>query len=102
MFTKVSLCSKKEYKPFGLFAATKAIASARIKSDKVDARILANLLRVNLIAESYVPSKPLREVRTLVRHRASIVKIGTMIKNKAHALIDKHGFKYEHLDLSSH
>ncbi|MEM3078444.1 MAG: IS110 family transposase, partial [Nitrososphaerales archaeon] len=78
---------------------TKAIASARIKSDKVDARTLANLLRANLIAESYVPSKPLREIRTLVRHRASIVKIRTMIKNRAHALIDKHGFKYECSDL---
>jgi transposase len=34
---------------------TKAIASARIKSDKVDARILAHLLRVDLISPSYVP-----------------------------------------------
>jgi len=36
---------------------TKAIASARIKSDKVDARILAHLLRGGLVAESYVPPK---------------------------------------------
>jgi transposase len=41
---------------------TKAIASAKIKSDKVDARILAHLLRSNLIAESYVPAKPLRDL----------------------------------------
>ena len=34
---------------------TKAIASARIKTDRIDARILAHLLRSNLIAESYVP-----------------------------------------------
>ncbi|MDR0460784.1 MAG: transposase [Nitrososphaerota archaeon] len=34
---------------------TKAIASARVKTDKVDARILAHLLRADLVAESYVP-----------------------------------------------
>ena len=37
---------------------TKAIAEARIKTDKLDARILAHLLRSNLIAESYIaPNK---------------------------------------------
>ena len=39
---------------------TKAIASARIKSDKVDARILAHLLISNLVAECYVPPRQLR------------------------------------------
>ena len=71
---------------------TKAIASAKIKSDKVDARILAHLLRSNLVAESYVPPKHLREIRTLIRHRVAIVKIRTMVKNEVHALIDQHGF----------
>jgi len=78
---------------------TKAIASARIKSDKVDARILAHLLRGDLVAESYVPPKHLREVRALVRHRASIVKIRTMVKNKVHALIDKYGYTCGYSDL---
>jgi len=78
---------------------TKAIASARIKSDKVDARILAHLLRSDLIAQSYVPPKELREIRALIRHRASIVKIRSMVKNKVHALIDKHGFRCEYSDL---
>jgi transposase len=78
---------------------TKAIASAKIKSDKVDARILAHLLRSNLVAESYVPPKHLREIRALVRHRVGIVKIRTMVKNEIHALIDKHGLEYEFSDL---
>ena len=38
---------------------TRAIASARIKTDRIDARILARLLRSNLIAESYVPPRQL-------------------------------------------
>jgi len=78
---------------------TRAIASARIKTDKVDARILAHLLRGDLVAESYVPSKRLREVRPLVRHRASIVRMRTMVKNKIRALIDRYEFKHEHSDL---
>jgi len=78
---------------------TKAIASAKIKSDKVDARILAHLLRSNLIAESYVPAKPLREIRALIRHRVAIVKIRTMVKNQIHAIIDKHGFACEYSDM---
>lgn len=34
---------------------TKAIASAKIKTDKIDARVLADLLRGGYIAECYVP-----------------------------------------------
>jgi transposase len=78
---------------------TRAIASARIKSDKVDARILAHLLRTDLIPECYVPPKEMREIRSLVRHRLSIVKLRTMVKNKAHALVDRNGLKHEFSDL---
>ncbi|MBS7622437.1 transposase [Candidatus Bathyarchaeota archaeon] len=78
---------------------TKAIISARIKSDKVDARILAHPLRSNLVAESYVPPKHLREIRALVRHRVGIIKIRTMVKNEIHAIVDKHGFRHELSDL---
>jgi transposase len=67
---------------------TKAIASARIKSDTIDARILAHLLKADLIPQSYVPAYEIREMRHLLRHRASIVKIRTMVKNKVHALLD--------------
>ena len=48
---------------------TKIIAQAKIKSDKLDARILSDLLRSGLISESYVPVKEFREKRSLVRHR---------------------------------
>lgn len=74
---------------------TKAIASAKIKSDEIDARILAHLLRTDLIPESYVPPKEIRELRALIRHRASIVKIRTMVKNKVHAIVDKNGLEHE-------
>ena len=35
---------------------TKAIAEARIKTDRIDAKTLAYLLRGDLVAESYVPT----------------------------------------------
>jgi transposase len=47
----------------------KAIAYARVKTDKVDARMLADLLRADMIPEAYVPGKDVREVRDLVRRR---------------------------------
>jgi len=77
---------------------TKAIASARVKTDKVDTRILAHLLRADLVAESYVPSKQVRELRALVHHRTSLTKIHTMVKNKIHALIDN-GYRCEYSDM---
>jgi transposase len=78
---------------------TKAIASARIKTDKLSARILAHLLRADLIAECHVPPRDVRAVRALLRQRESLVKIQTMAKNQTHALLDKHGFKSEWSDL---
>ena len=70
---------------------TKAIASARIKSDTIDARMLAHLLRADLIPSCYVPPCEIREMRYLLRHRASIVKIRTMVKNKIHSMLDRNG-----------
>jgi transposase len=78
---------------------TKAIASAKVKTDKVDARILAHLLRADLVAESYVPPKQIREIRALIRHRLSLMKMRTMVKNKVHALTDKYGYRCEFSDM---
>ena len=78
---------------------TKAIASARIKTDKVDARILAHLLRGDLVAECYVPPRELREIRALVRHRASLVRMRSAVKNRVHALLDERGHRCMYSDL---
>lgn len=69
----------------------KAIASARIKTDKIDARILAQLLRADLIPESFVPCMAHRQARLLVRHRASLVRLRTRIKNQIRSLLTKEG-----------
>ena len=49
---------------------TRAIASARIKHDWLDSRILAELLRTNFLAEAWIAPRPVRELRQLLRHRA--------------------------------
>jgi transposase len=78
---------------------TKIIAEAKIKSDKLDAKILADLLRADLVYESYVPAKEFREKRSLIRHRISLVKNRTMLENKIHSLLDKYDYKSELTDI---
>ena len=73
----------------------KAIAYAKVKTDKVDARMLADLLRAGMIPEAYVPDKDVREVRDLVRRRHYMVKLRTMQKNKVHAELATRWIKHE-------
>ena len=73
----------------------KAIAYAKVKTDKVDARMLADLLRAGMIPESYVPDKDVREVRDLVRRRHYMVRLRTMLKNKVHAELATRWVKYD-------
>src|SRR5689334_22077669 len=47
----------------------KAIASARLKNDKVDAAILAQLLRADLLPEAWIAPLEVRQLRALLRHR---------------------------------
>jgi transposase len=62
----------------------KAIASARLKNDKVDAATLAQLLRVDLLAEAWIAPQATRDLRALLRHRASLVRRSTSLKNRVH------------------
>lgn len=66
---------------------TRAIAEARIKTDKIDSQILAHLLRADLLPAAYVPDHSNRHLRALVRHRATLVKVRTSVKNRIHALL---------------
>jgi len=77
----------------------KAIASAKIKTDDIDSRILADLLRGNLIPEAYVPPIEIRDVRGLVRHRTALVAVRTSIKNKIHAILAIEGINLGFSDL---
>jgi transposase len=68
----------------------RAIAEAKIKTDKIDAQTLAHLLRADLIPEAYVCSPMTRVLKNLVRHRVFLVRVQTMAKNRIHVLLDRH------------
>ena len=67
----------------------RAIADAKIKSDAIDAKTLAHLLRADLIPRVHVPSKEVREQKNLLRYRLWLVRLQTMTKNRIHQLIEK-------------
>jgi transposase len=64
-----------------------------VKTDKVDARTLAGLLRTDMLPTCYVPGEELRSRREFLRHRLNLVKIRTGVKNRIHGLLDKHGLR---------
>ncbi len=68
----------------------KAIAEAKIKTDKIDAKTLAHLLRCDLVPEAYVPGKDTRIIKNILRQRMFLVKLSTMVKNRIHLIIDRH------------
>src|SRR6266540_6326323 len=78
---------------------TRAIAAARVKTDAVDARTLAHLLRADLLPEAYVAPRELRDLRDLLRHRVALTQLRSALKNRVHALLAKHGVQHGYADL---
>jgi transposase len=72
--------------PYGV----RAIAAAQVKTDRIDARMLGQLLRVGLIPQAYIPGRETRQLREAVRQRLFLVRVRTMLKNRIHALMDRH------------
>lgn len=77
----------------------KAIAAARIKTDKIDANILAHLARVDLLPTAYAPPIEIRELRDLVRHRSKLVRERTRHKNRIHTILSKYNLHAPCTDL---
>lgn len=71
----------------------KALTAGRAKTDRNDAEMLAELLRLNAIPESYIPPKGMRELRELTRFRQSLVWNSGAIKNQIHAILSMRGIK---------
>jgi transposase len=68
---------------------TKAIAAARLKSDKVDAVMLARLLKADLLPMVWIPAERDRHMRELLAHRGRVVRARTAVINELHALYSK-------------
>ncbi len=78
---------------------TRAIAEARIKTDKVDAEILARLLAADFVCACWVASGEERELRTLLHHRAALKKQIVGVKNRIHAVLARNAIAIPTSDL---
>ena len=66
---------------------TKAIAAAKSKTAKVDAEVLAHLLRCNFLPRVWEPSVGTQALRRLTARRAALVMDKTAIKNRIPAVL---------------
>jgi transposase len=78
---------------------TKAIASARIKNDKLDSHMLAQLLRADLLSTVHVSSLETRQLKELLRHRSKLVKDTVRMKNRIHNILAKNNLHVPVSDL---
>jgi transposase len=69
----------------------KAIASARLKNDKVDAATLAQLLRLSCCRRPGSPPSKSGICGTCWGHRAALVRLSTSCKNRIHAVLADRG-----------
>ena len=60
----------------------RAMASAKLKTDRADVLTLTNLLRGGYMAEPYIPTQKTMELRELARYRANLVRMRTNVKNR--------------------
>lgn len=86
---------------FFLTLLSRLIAEARVKTDKVNARVLAQLLRADMLPLCFVPTRMQRDRRQFIRHRVHLVKMRTEVKNRIHALLDRHGLRCPYKTLFS-
>jgi transposase len=75
----------------------KGFAYRRVKNDVRDAADLADLLRLGRLPEGWIAPPEVRELRELVRHRATLVAWRSGLKASVHAVLAKQGL---HLSVS--
>ena len=75
-------------------AKMKAISAGKKKSDTIDARTIADLVRCNLLPACYVAAPRIRELRRLLRYRSLVVSEAVRMKNKMAGLLMETGALY--------
>ncbi len=68
----------------------KAIAHAHVKTNKIDAGVLASLRAANFLPEIWLPDADTERLRRLVARRSQVVRHRTRIKNEVHAILHAH------------
>jgi transposase len=77
----------------------KAIASAKLKNDRVDSETLAHLLRCDLLPESWKADRETQARRQQMRLRTTLVRQRTRLKNQVHAVLHQQGLRSPATDL---
>ena len=75
------------------------VAPLACKTDKVDARVLAELCRRDLVPELWLPSAEDRALRERLRRRAHLVKVRTSARNRIFGLLTQFGLRISHARL---
>ena len=68
-------------------AQVRVISHAKVKSDKLDAKRLAELLAADLVPEVWIPNEATRALRRRISLRRSLVRQNTRLKNEDHAIL---------------
>src|SRR4051794_27012242 len=71
----------------------RAVAPLACKTDKVDARVLAELCRRDLVPELWVPSLEDRELRERLRRRMHLVRMRASAMNRIFGLLTQWGLR---------
>jgi transposase len=75
-------------------ARTKLKAGYAAKTDRLDARRLADALRRESVVGIYYPPPALRDLRELCRYRVSLSRIRAAVKQRVHALLLRQGVTF--------
>ena len=71
----------------------KAIASAKLKNDRVDSETLAHLSRCDLLPEAWMADEATQQLRLRVRLRITLGRQRARAKNQLQAVLHQEGFK---------
>lgn len=71
----------------------RAIAEAKLKNDKVDALILAQLLRTDFLPQAWIAPYEVRQKRAFLRHRVQLVRMRTSAKVRIRMILSRFGLK---------
>lgn len=69
----------------------KGFENRRVKNDLVDATLLADLLRMGRLPESWIPPDSVRRLRELVRYRHKLSQLRSGLKAQIHGVLGKEG-----------
>jgi len=69
----------------------KGFENRRVKNDDKDATLLADLLRMGSLPESWIAPRSLRQLRELVRYRHKLSQLRTGLKSQVHSVLGKEG-----------